>query len=112
MKTLEQNKAYIMRRVYLLWFLRKAFNPFSMKIILLVLLGWQMTSYVSIKQVIINWNFDAGFAGSYAFLESAILNTEVMTQILILGMIAFTALLVRDIVQRRKISDRVLMQRV
>jgi hypothetical protein len=108
-KTPEQNKAYIMRRIYLLWFLRQVFNPLSIKAVLIVLLGWQMTSYVSIKHVIANWNLDGGLTGSFSFLESAVLNTEIMTQILVLGMVAFTALLVRDIIQRRKITTEAFM---
>ena len=98
-----------MRRIYLLWFLRHAFNPLSIKVALIALLGWQMTSYVSIKHVIANWNLDGGLTGSFTFLESAVLNTEVMTQILVLGMIAFTTLLARDIVQRRKITTEAFM---
>ena len=103
----ENNKRKIMRRVYVVWFSKKIFNTLTMKAALIILLMWQITSYVSVKNVIANWNFNDGFAASYAFLESAILNTELMTQVLALGILMFIGLLVRDIIMRRRFNDEV-----
>lgn len=90
-------KAQIMRKIYFAWFLKKVLNPTTLKVGVLVMLAWQLTAYVSVQNVLANWTFDGGLNASYAFLQSAVSNTEVVTQILMLGIGIFAVLLLRDV---------------
>ena len=89
-------KAQIMRKIYLAWFLQKVLNPTTLKVGVLAVLAWQLTSYVSFKNVLANWTFDGGLSASYSFLQSAISNTEIMTQVLVIGIGVFAILLLKD----------------
>src|SRR3989344_5492989 len=90
------NKKQIMRRVYTIWVGRKLFNRTTLKMLVLGTFLYKLPAYVSVQNVISNWHFDGGFSASYAFLQSAVLNTEIMTQGLVLGIALFSVLLVRD----------------
>ncbi|MEK7179152.1 MAG: hypothetical protein AAB727_02775 [Patescibacteria group bacterium] len=94
----------IMRRVYVIWFARQVFNALTIKAALVALLAWRLMSYVSVKNVIANWHFDGSLAASYAFFRSALVETEFVTQMLLLSIVAVALLFARDIVQRRRFS--------
>lgn len=94
----------IMRRVYLIWFARQVFNTLTLKVALIALLLSQFVEHVSIKNVIANWHADWGIATSYAFLQSAVLETEFIVQMIMAGFVVLGSLLVRDIVLKRKVE--------
>lgn len=89
-------KKRIMRRIYLIWFFRQALNPLSLKVFVIGALAWQFTSYVSIKNVIMNWPLRGDLIAHYKFIESAFLSTEFVTLVLTLGILAVGAWLVKD----------------
>ncbi len=95
----------IMRRIYFIWFARQIFNTITLKIALVFLLGWQFAAQVSVRDVVANWHFDWGVSGSYAFVESAFRNTELVVQILVLGIAVLGILLARDVIFKRKMWD-------
>ena len=66
------------------------------KIAGIVALVWQSTSYVSIGHVIENLPSLGNVSGLYTFASAAIVNTEIITQILMLGILMLAVLLVRD----------------
>ena len=97
----------IMRRIYFIWFVRQIFNAVTVKVALVFLLAWQITSYVSVKNVIANWYLtEWGFSGSYAFLQSALIETDVMVQVLMLGTVLVASLLFRDVLARKQFIER------
>ena len=98
-----------MRRVYTIWVGRKIFNRTTLKMLVLGTFLFKLPSYVSLQSVYNNWNFDGGFSASYAFLQSAIANTEIMTQGLVLGIAVFSILLVRVMFLRPSAQIRALV---
>ena len=99
-------KKQIKRRIYAIWLFRKVFNTFTVKLAALALLFSELVSHVSVKQVIANWNLDSGVFGSYTFLQSALLNTEFITQAILLGMSALIVLFARDWVKKSAHTPR------
>src|SRR3989344_3184993 len=95
----------IMRRVYFIWFIHQVFNAVTAKIALVALFAWQFGSYVSVRDVFLNWHPDWGISGSYAFFESALRNTEFTVQMLLIGIVVVGILLARDIMIRRRLMD-------
>ncbi|MDP3726609.1 MAG: hypothetical protein Q8R36_05445 [bacterium] len=92
----------IMRRVYLIWFVRQIFNPVTVKAVVVVLLVRQVAVYVSVRDIIANWHpAEWGFSGNYTFLQSAFTQTDLMVQILTLGIVTVAALLARDVIMRK-----------
>jgi len=88
------------------------FNATTIKLGALGILFWQLTVHVSLKQVVANWHFDWGISGSYAFVESALVNTEFVTQLLILGMGVVVFLLGRDMVRKERQATQGLFVRI
>ncbi len=92
----------IMRRVYLVWFVRQIFNPVTVKAVVVLLLVRQIAIYVSVRDIIANWHpTEWGFSGNYAFLQSAFIETDLMVQTFTLGIVIVSALLVRDVIIRK-----------
>jgi len=90
------NKKFIMRRVYFIWFLRKALQPTVLKTLVAGAFLWQLTSYISIKNIIVNWPLRGDLLANYKFVESAFVNTESMTVILVVGVGILALWLARD----------------
>lgn len=97
-------KTSVMWKIYVIWAFRQVFNLTSAKLAAVALLVWQLSTYVSFGQVIRNMPSLSDWNASYAFIESAFVNTEVTTQIIILGIIAVGALFALDI--RRNLAHR------
>lgn len=101
----------IMRRVYFIWFVRQILNPITLKAVVVLLLVRQVAVYVSVRDIIANWHpFDWGFSGNYTFLQSALLETDFMVQMLTFGIVIVAALLVRDVIMRKLESGRVFVR--
>ena len=99
MNTLETSKKQIMRRVYFVWTLKTIFSATTTKIAAFAVLLWQLSVHVSIRQVFENWTYDSGISSGYAFIESAFLNTELTTQVLLAGMGVVAILLAKDMLR-------------
>lgn len=87
----------IMRKVYLIWLFRQVFNRTTVKMATLAVLAWQVVAHVSIVHVMRNWSpiaFDLD--RSLVFLEAAIVNTEPITIVALVGSAVMAVLLVRD----------------
>jgi len=87
----------IMKKVYLLWFLRQAVNKTTAKIALAVLLLLQLSVTVSIPSVLQNMRALGDLASTRVFMESAVTNTEIITLILLTGITLVGLWAVRDI---------------
>lgn len=94
-----QLKKKIMRRVYLAYFLRKAFNPLTMKAYLIVSFAGFIASQVSLANVVANMPSVTNISALYLFSTSAFLNTEFAIQLLSVGVLIAIFLLLKDIVK-------------
>lgn len=75
----------IMRRVCWSCYLRRAINPFMVKIYALVAILVSIISTVSVANIIENTAHITNIAGLYSFYASAFANTEVIVQALVVG---------------------------
>lgn len=88
-------KRLIMRRVYAIWFLRTIWRSPFHKLVWLVLLGWQISQYVSPRLV---WQ-NVGLAGgltNYRFFVSALAGTEMTVQLSLIAVVLILLWLARD----------------
>lgn len=90
-------KKTIMRKIYLIWMFRKIFNVTVAKVVAIFVLVWQLTAYVSFANVVRNLPSLSDFSASYSFFESAVVNTEITTQVLMVAILMLGFFLVRDV---------------
>lgn len=90
-------KNRIMRRVYLRFFVRKVFAPTPVKLYIVASFVGFIVSRVSIGNVIENTPQVFNIGAFYNFSVSAFMNTEFVIQVLSVGVIIATFLLVRDL---------------
>lgn len=90
-------KKITMRKIYLIWMFRKIFNVTMAKVAAIFVLVWQLTAYVSFANVARNLPSFVDFSASYRFFESAVVNTEVTTQVLMIVILILGFFLVRDV---------------
>lgn len=85
-------KKKIMRRVYFFFMLRNI-APLAFDCLLLVVVAFVVTLFVSVKQVLANLSAVGALGGISAFSLSAISQTEIQTKFLLvaLGVIGFFA---------------------
>jgi hypothetical protein len=91
-------KKRIMRRVYLLYAIRKIRGPILSKFILFSLFLLALSSLVSIPSIISNMPLSAG--ALYDFLVAAFLNTHFTVQAILTLMMIAGILLIREIVAK------------
>jgi|SRR3989344_7531110 len=87
----------IMRRVYVIYYMRKALSPRALKIYAFIAACLGTASVVSVSNVLANMPSD--LAGISAFLVAAFTNTQVVVQALSLAALATLCVLVADIVR-------------
>lgn len=93
-------KRRIMRRVYFVWAVRRVAHSVSLKLALVVLLVWQLTTFISVKNVLAN--VPRGSDGSlFEFLAAAFLNTEVASWAIATLLAAVGVWLVRGLIARK-----------
>lgn len=95
-----------MRRVYAIWFVRQVLSPLSIKIAIALTLVWQLKEYVSVRQVIANAPSLADPLSSLSFLSTAFVSTQLVVQILVVGLILSLAWFFRDILKGYAAFDR------
>lgn len=87
----------IMRRVYALYVMRRLLSPLALKAYTLVLLFTGTAALVSVSNVFKNMPQLGDVGGILYFSLAAFLNTEVLVQMLVVGMVIFLAMLARDV---------------
>ncbi len=102
-------KKSVMRRIYVIWFLRQITSPLFLKTAAVALLLGKITSYVSLKDVVTNVPVSYGLVENYGFFQSALAHTELTTQLIMLTLGILCVWLARDIVSR-SISQKVYWQ--
>jgi len=86
----------IMRRVYVIYGLRKIFSPGMLKFYVASVLVWQLFARVSVIDVFQNF---AGTGNDIGYLGYAILDTESVVQLIIFGTVVTLFLLAKDLVK-------------
>lgn len=102
-----QLKKKIMRRIYFTFFLRKVFNPLATKMYVLASFVGFIATQVSLVNVVANMPNVTNIGALYIFSTSAFLNTEFVIQLLFVGMLSATFLLLKDIVNIYSVSSHV-----
>ena len=96
MKTLEDKILTRVRRIY---FLHRVFAPTALKAYGLAMCALMLLSIVSVVSVIDNMPAITAPGALGAFLMRALLHTELVVQILLVGFIFAVVMLVRDLVR-------------
>lgn len=86
-----------MRRVYVVFFLRKVVRPFLVKMGSVAALALVATAFVSVQNVLGNMPSPAQFAAFGKFVLSAFLNTELTVQALSLVLAILAVFAIRDL---------------
>ena len=87
----------IMRRVYVVFFLRKVVKPFVIKMGSVAALGVAVAALVSVRNVLGNMPSPAEFVSFGKFIFSAFANTELSVQALSLAVALLAAFAIRDL---------------
>lgn len=94
-------KKQIMRRIYTVWVLRTLSQPALLKIYTLAVFILFSSRYVSIKDV--SSNFLTVYKTSFSsFMYSAFANTEIITLMLMIGMVFILSWLMKDFLFTQK----------
>lgn len=94
----------IMRRVYVMFVLRKAISPYAVRTYAISISLAGVFSLVSIGNVIANMPALSDISGLTVFMLSALLHTETLVQFLIFGTITVGIWLARDILSGERIA--------
>lgn len=97
----------IMRRVYVIWFLKTVLSPRVLKVVILLGLLKGSFELVHVRSVFANAPSFFDPAAIYQFSISAFANTEFAVQAVILGIIAFSFWLAKDILRTFATSSKV-----
>lgn len=93
----DQLQKRIMRRVYAVFFMKRAVGPTALKLYTLMLASAGIVSLVSVGNVFAN--MPADIAGVLVFVFYALSHTEFIVQLFVFGTLGAALWLVRDIVQ-------------
>jgi len=97
-------KKRIMRRIYVLFVLRKLINAKAMKAYTVTGFIYGVLSLVSIGNIVANMPQISDLSGLLTFVLYALTHTEFVVQILIFGTLAVSLWLVKDIAQESKVA--------
>ena len=102
----------VMWRVYAIWFVRWLTRGMVWKFLVLALVVWQLTSYISFGHVWENAVSLRTLSGHYGFWLSAFTTTEHMVQFFLLLVLLVAVLLFKDIVLSLwRLVDNILLRR-
>lgn len=93
-------KTRVMRRVYAIWLAKQVVNPFSIKVLGLALMLAKVREYASVKHVLRNSPSFMNPLDTVSFFGNALSRTELVTDLLVLGMVVVVVLLFRDTMKR------------
>ena len=94
----------VMRRVYLIWMGRLAFNRYTLKMAILGLLAWQFAAYVFVQAVLDNAARTSGF-DYFGYFFGAFTHTHLITQAIVLGISVVVAWLMVDTYRNLRFSN-------
>ena len=96
----------VMRRVYFIWLIRMVFYSLIIKLVLLILMLWQMLGYISPSHIFQNAKRIGTWSGDYRFFLDSFNHTELIVKTLglVSGLLAFW--LAKDIFVRVKSGAR------
>ena len=100
----QQFKQKIMRRVWAIYFFRKATSPIAVQTYALSFLIWQLFVYVSMPHVLANMPSIEKPVELFNFMAASFVKTELVVQVLAVGTISLLIWLGRNIF--RNISSR------
>src|SRR3989344_4070900 len=92
-------KSNVMRRVYMIWFLRRAFSPLAVKGYFVLALLWQLGERVWVRQIIANAPNATDIEASYHFVFGAFSSTELAVRLISLGIITIGVWFIVDVVR-------------
>ena len=92
-------KQRVMRRVYIMWTLRKIFSPGMVKVYLAVAFLWELGRQVFVAQVFSNSPSLSQIGENVHFFLSAFTSTDVGVQLVVVAFVVIVALLVRDVLK-------------
>ena len=96
-----QFKSKIMRRVYIISYLRTLLAPVPLKLYATAIVLWSIGREVWVSRVLENAPGDS-VSNNFSFFANAVWHTEFMVQVLVLGFIALSLWLLRDIFTRHQ----------
>ena len=91
----------IMHRIYTVHLLRRLARPFGLRAWLLFIAAAPLFFFVSLREVFQNAAGVSGASGFYTFAQSAVVNTELVVQLGLLGLLIFAVLTLRDLLPRQ-----------
>ncbi len=102
MKTLEHT---VMARVQRIYYMRKLIGPTAMKAYSLVVLSLALLSVVSVANIYANMPSIMSPAALFQFMTSALVQTELLVKMLLLGLAVVVVLFVRDFLRTMRPAD-------
>ena len=94
-----QLKKRIMRRIYIISFLKRIFDPIVLKSIILAIFVIIGNILVSVPNVVNNMPFITDIGALSDFIMNAFLHTETLVQIILLVSMILAAWLIRDMLR-------------
>lgn len=94
----------IMRRVYMVWLVRKILSPATAKALILVGIVRQLFIFVSVKDVMINAPSVYDIAASFTFFGQAFMHTGLSVQLSLLASLSLFLWIIHDFVNSRELS--------
>ncbi|OHB17958.1 MAG: hypothetical protein A2749_03020 [Parcubacteria group bacterium RIFCSPHIGHO2_01_FULL_45_26] len=95
-------KSKVMRRVYIVSYIRRALSPMALKLYAVVFLLWGIGRQVFVAKVIENAPSFSSPLADLHFFTNAFLGTEFLVQILVLGCAMAVLCFATDLVFRRQ----------
>lgn len=89
-----------MRRVYVIWALRRAFSPFMVKIYLGAAFLWEIGSHVWVSRVFSNSPEFVRIGESFSFFVHAFTGAQFMVQLLVVALLVIGGLLFKDLIRQ------------
>lgn len=85
-----------MRRVYIIYWYRRATSPITLKLSALLALGVLSFTIISIRSVVVNLSHTRDFWSACGYLFDAFTKTEVPVQITVIGGLVFGGIVAKD----------------
>jgi len=98
-------KERIMGKIYLIWMIRMLIHPTILKTVIVLVLFWRSTQYVSYSNVFANAPTLSDISSSLHFSQDALLNTETATLYILSGIALVGFWLLADVIRARSAHD-------
>jgi esterase/lipase superfamily enzyme len=96
-------KKRVMRRIYAIWFLRKATSPIFVKTGIFLLFVLAASYYISFIDIIKNvFNSSGSFSSFSSYIVNSFIFADILSQILTIGILVTAGFVFRDFVVSNK----------